>query len=297
MRNMHTTVTITFILLLLSGNLLAQQDEIKVKLQQKVDGQLKSFEKTYHSREEMENDPELKEFKKDLQFYYLSDSTANHVEIITDPDMDSTVNRIQRLNKNMIFVNDGGHDSTVVIKLESHGDGAYRVWQNGQEIDTAMVDTIKLIKLDSGHNVYLDSKDGGVFEFTTKSKGAHAIVVKSGNINMTTFDMDIRVRELTGLELKDAGLKASAPLSDAIFSLYPNPSDGNIHVEFSGNSVPTYIHLYDMTGRSVYSEFLSSFDGQLDSRIDLSGFENGMYIFEIKQQDKTLRKKILLQRN
>ena len=69
-------------------------------------------------------------------------------------------------------------------------------------------------------------------------------------------------------------------LSDNGFSLYPNPTDGLIHLQFAKPGEITSVEIRDAVGRIMFSGNTNAtgFTGQ----IDLSGYANGIYLLSIR---------------
>ena len=64
-------------------------------------------------------------------------------------------------------------------------------------------------------------------------------------------------------------------------SIYPNPANSKLHV--SNNSSATELRIYDMLGKVMKAENLST-----DATIDVTGFSNGLYIIQFSGNDGKL---------
>jgi hypothetical protein len=83
----------------------------------------------------------------------------------------------------------------------------------------------------------------------------------------------------------------SNPNSGLNFSIYPSPTRGIIKIQLSefSQDVPTHLEIFNMLGQSVVV-------GQLknqEQEIDLSKFNNGMYIIRLSNADRTISKRIV----
>lgn len=78
------------------------------------------------------------------------------------------------------------------------------------------------------------------------------------------------------------------------FRAYPNPSVGQVTVEFSSAALPTVVSLLDMSGRQLFREELNAFGGDYLQRFDLSEFAKGTVIIHVLQGDKVFTEKIIL---
>lgn len=82
---------------------------------------------------------------------------------------------------------------------------------------------------------------------------------------------------------------------NAVLSLFPNPSSGNIYIK-SPRSVNTYqIKVIDLTGRCVYIENLNQVGNQ--ALLDLSTLNNGVYFLSISSENGNFVEKVLIQKN
>jgi N-acetylneuraminic acid mutarotase len=74
------------------------------------------------------------------------------------------------------------------------------------------------------------------------------------------------------------------------FMLYPNPSNGLVHVKTSGNTADINCNVYSIEGKLVFSGKL-----QNDNIIDLGGKPTGTYIFEMVADGQRSRELVSLQ--
>ncbi|MBK9338211.1 MAG: PDZ domain-containing protein [Lewinellaceae bacterium] len=78
------------------------------------------------------------------------------------------------------------------------------------------------------------------------------------------------------------------------FRAYPNPTVGQLTVEFRTEPLPTVVSLLDMSGRQLFREELNAFGGDYLQRFDLSEFAKGTVIIHVLQGDKVFTEKIIL---
>jgi len=79
------------------------------------------------------------------------------------------------------------------------------------------------------------------------------------------------------------------------FNVYPNPSEGQISIDFSAKALPTTISITDITGKEVYREELNNFDGQYKKQINLAKAAKGAMLLTIQQGDKIFTEKLINQ--
>lgn len=75
------------------------------------------------------------------------------------------------------------------------------------------------------------------------------------------------------------------------FSLFPNPAHDIVNLDIENTNNPDIIFtIYNMFGKLVKSERL------IRKQIDISDLCNGMYMLEIKSNEGTARRKIIIRR-
>lgn len=78
------------------------------------------------------------------------------------------------------------------------------------------------------------------------------------------------------------------------FRAYPNPSQGQVTVEFHSEPLPTVVSLLDMTGRQLFREELNAFTGDYSQQFDLSEYAKGTIIIQVLQGDKVFTEQIIV---
>jgi hypothetical protein len=79
------------------------------------------------------------------------------------------------------------------------------------------------------------------------------------------------------------------------FSLYPNPNKGSFTVQFDSSSTNAIdIAVHDLRGRSIFERKYSN-TGLFSQNIELNGMQTGVYLVTIKDGDKKVVKKIVIE--
>lgn len=86
-------------------------------------------------------------------------------------------------------------------------------------------------------------------------------------------------------------LSNNSAVLDSLFTVYPNPSTGIFTLSWSGVQQLDYA-VYDLTGKQVIGNVKVN---QTDHKLDLSNVAKGMYFLNIKTQDGTVTKKLLVE--
>ena len=79
-------------------------------------------------------------------------------------------------------------------------------------------------------------------------------------------------------------------------NIFPNPSTGIFDIEFNLPELgDTYVRIYSSNGQPVYFNTLGQFTGTFSDRIDIANNVKGFYFLEVRQDEKVLTKKLVLQ--
>lgn len=78
------------------------------------------------------------------------------------------------------------------------------------------------------------------------------------------------------------------------YKAYPNPSFGEVTVQFQADAVPTEIQLSDSSGRVFFQRQLKNFDGYFNEELSLREATPGTITLTIQQGDKLITKQLVL---
>ncbi|HPI86732.1 MAG TPA: C10 family peptidase [Bacteroidales bacterium] len=111
----------------------------------------------------------------------------------------------------------------------------------------------------------------------------------STNINTTRPGWEIYY------EVDNIGISENSPVTE--LSVFPNPANDKLHVEFNINSTEDLkIKLVNITGQTLYSETHPGFSGNYQNEIAVGSLPAGMYFLEINAVTGTANKKIFINR-
>jgi hypothetical protein len=84
--------------------------------------------------------------------------------------------------------------------------------------------------------------------------------------------------------------------ADKVFAIYPNPADNEITIQSTSNLLKAGadIELYDMLGRRVINETLSS--PVEEQKVNVSSLNEGVYILKVSSQNVSATKRIVVKR-
>jgi S1-C subfamily serine protease len=78
------------------------------------------------------------------------------------------------------------------------------------------------------------------------------------------------------------------------FRAFPNPTQGQITVEFHAEPVATLVSLHDLAGRQLFREELNAFNGAYNQQFDLSEYAKGTIMIRVQQGDRIFTRKIVV---
>ena len=79
-------------------------------------------------------------------------------------------------------------------------------------------------------------------------------------------------------------------------NFFPNPNQGLFNLNFmTKDQGDLTVNIYDQSGKTVYKEMLSEFEGEYNNQIDISNRSNGTYYLQIIQDGKTFNTKLIKQ--
>ena len=202
-----------------NGQDVEKKEKIKVEMISEEDGEKVEFSKEYSSREEMQNDPELKAWKEK---YGNGDKN-----IWIQKDGNKTI-EIDGEDGNMMFFSTDGDAETVEVKVEALEDGTIKVIRNGEEIS--------IDELHSDGDATFESKDGNVRVKVLKSDGGtmewHGDSEK--HVNVEKKDGKIIVKDQEGNVIHESDADGN--------SFFFKTGDGDENVVFKSGDVSEELH-------------------------------------------------------
>lgn len=119
------------------------------------------------------------------------------------------------------------------------------------------------------------------FTFTKSGTEVHLAPTDDSNFTNVTLDW---IPNNTGIESLE---------KENNFTIFPNPAENNINIDFKTTSKPCNIYILNTLGQEIYSEKGNKIYSGV-KRIDLSSFKNGIYFVNIEQDSKVQTQKIVL---
>ncbi|MEO5789698.1 T9SS type A sorting domain-containing protein, partial [Gelidibacter sp.] len=108
------------------------------------------------------------------------------------------------------------------------------------------------------------------------------------DLDSDTANVTVKVIDL----VDDNIMEDSAPLE---FLIHPNPTDGELNIKISGLTNLSSIHLYDLSGKSLYNEIINESDHQsYNKKLNLSNYASGVYLLQLVDNQRVITKKVVV---
>lgn len=78
------------------------------------------------------------------------------------------------------------------------------------------------------------------------------------------------------------------------FRAYPNPTQGQVTIEFTSEPVATTVSFFDLSGRQLFREELNAFNGRYSQQFDLSDYAKGTIVVHVQQADKIFTEQVIV---
>jgi hypothetical protein len=96
----------------------------------------------------------------------------------------------------------------------------------------------------------------------------------------------IVLKNCTGID--ENGLHANV-------KIFPNPVSGELTIMITGRENKLDLSVSDITGKTLYSETLSSITPDYRKKLDMSGFSKGVYFIKLTSNDRVYSEKVIVQ--
>ncbi|MFT5619515.1 MAG: hypothetical protein ACI85I_002761 [Arenicella sp.] len=150
-------------------------------------------------------------------------------------------------------------------------------------------DDAKIEQLKGGHFSFNIDEDIEEIDGVT-NKSVKVFIFRTVNV----FDIEENDADIPENLRKKTEPSLEPTLTDLTF--YPNPNNGTFSLRFNLESEGTAdINIYDLSGKTIYSESINSFSGLYEQKIDLGQQAKGVYILRVSQEGKSITKKLVIE--
>lgn len=149
-----------------------------------------------------------------------------------------------------------------------------------------------------------DNEDGDVeknyFYFNSNEDEDGKTVVKSHNkiiiIKKKSGGKDVEVTvEFDDDDAEKTEAISAQELDLEAMTVFPNPTDGMVQIQFKADAVPTTVSITDVSGKSIFREELKNFEGNYNTQVDVSDAAKGTLLLTISQGKKSFTEKIIFE--
>jgi hypothetical protein len=275
-----------------------QDKAYHVKVVTDEDGTRKEYEKTYGSLEEMESDSSISihvtgdqdktfnikvdKLPEDFEWVEASDSAAHKV--------------IKTKGGNFVFIN----EDEPMLKIISDGDSSktetyeIRITKEGDSLEgvNEIRKEILVLKDDEGNiSIHPEGEENEMIWMENGSKTIQKINVRKSVISQASIQ-DLIPGDR---DFPDFNIASIPELTLKSLNYYPNPSEGEFTLSFSGPKKPIILRILDPKGNLKYEEEINDFSGYYNQVINVKKYNKGNYLLQIHQQGKVLNKKLILE--
>ncbi len=272
-----------------------KKEQVKVIITKDVDGEAKTFEKSYDSEDDMRADKELDEFMGEDQSFWFSSSEEGRksIELMRD-----------EMGKRSFFFE---------IDEDGEAPNNYRFFADSGAFDFSGLDDLEerlpelMEKLEELNGMAFSfSDEEGQFQWNSQSEGSEQILkrfqqrVEEGDNLSKKMELIVIKKVKISDDVEEFGKKGQVKPSEKLIledlSYYPNPTaDGNFRLKFK---TPTdgelSVKIYNIDGKEVFTRYFEKYSGVYSERIDLTQQKEGIYLLEITQEGKRLTRKIIV---
>ncbi|WP_226389624.1 T9SS type A sorting domain-containing protein [Penaeicola halotolerans] len=267
-----------------------------------ANGEETVIEKEYNSREEMENDPELKELGiiSTLPKRGVVSMPGRKNNLIWSDD-DGIVRVITPGSQDIIdFRNMSDEEIQAIMKeREAEMQERFKV----MEFQMERLDSLQGAKWTMA-GINLDSLKGNVMRIFEEPprvqifRDGERVQGFNGNartLRAARWGSNVSISSALAEEVENAGIKAGKPMMVADINTFPNPNDGNFTLQVEAENKPLDIKIYNMMGIVVLEKTLQTNTGRFNEPINVTALESGVYFMQLSQGgSKSLTKKLVI---
>lgn len=120
----------------------------------------------------------------------------------------------------------------------------------------------------------------------------------AGNYTLTVTHKGTLTNGSQAFSLILTGANLTLGVSDKLISnvtVWPNPTNDKLNLNFDSKSEKSTIRLYDLQGREVYKKSLKEASSKINHSIDTKAFYSGVYFLNIQNGNAIFNKKVVIE--
>ena len=191
-----------------------------------------------------------------------------------------------------------GEYRIVVKTLKSDGEVEVIKGEDAETFIESTPDGHKILikKLVDSNNVSINNIEVRIEDnHITITDGDDVTELDAGENQYIFIHKEIVIEDMTDEEFEKIGLKPTENnLELAEMQLYPNPSAGDLQLDFTALPGEAKVVIRDMYGHEIVTQELYSETGEFSTRFDIRNEAAGIFFVTMRQEGKSLTKKIMV---
>jgi len=115
--------------------------------------------------------------------------------------------------------------------------------------------------------------------------------------NVIITRLDEEEKEIVAENDRSVDMQKMTDLKVINLSLFPNPNSGKFELDFSlEENQPVTVRLVSLSGKEIYRERVTDFNGRYNNFIDISQNTAGVYVLQVMQNTQILTRKIVIEK-
>lgn len=188
----------------------------------------------------------------------------------------------------------GTSDATIGYTNNNFGNSVDQMisyWKtNNQSVATPVYTSLPNIANDGytvDHYKYTSLSNNSVIELYKVNNADHIWLTSQNDISYTQKIWEFFNQNSNILAVSD-------PKPEISFSVFPVPAKSSITISFPKNYSNAELSIYDLSGRSVWTENPKIINQQYKLNVNSVGLKNGTYILSLKANGSNITKKIII---
>jgi hypothetical protein len=118
---------------------------------------------------------------------------------------------------------------------------------------------------------------------------------QAANASISSTTRDVAISSFSMIPHITSGIKEEI-MNYGSLTIYPNPSTDVLNVQSTVKGRKVSIMVYDLVGKLIYSEFIPEGSQDIHRTIDISSWDNGVYIIQVISTEGSLSKRFIKSR-
>lgn len=218
-------------------------------------------------------------------------NSSPEYQVFYDTTSSTDIGKISQVNSLISEISDSVYASQVrdlinqALSLNNSIAG-----QQIEEVNLKQVNDILLNTLAEGIYSYTSTQKSELLTVANQCPFSGGAAVYQARAMIMLFNDSLTYNDYQFCHQNDQQDKRNKTIQSSSFILYPNPTDGQMHLAYSTSDLEKYfLKIYDATGRLLYAQSIFGGNGVL--LFNLSKYTSGIYFYNIISSQKDIIKK------